>query len=54
MFLSDPGLSVNVRYPHLALLVEPPVEGHGVLGQLLVLVGVEEPLKVHDRVWPEI
>ena len=54
MLLSHPGLSVNVGDPHLALLVEPPVEGHGVLGQLLVLAGVEEPLKVHHRVGPEV
>ena len=29
-------LSVYVGYPHLPLLVEPPVEGHGVLRQLSV------------------
>ena len=29
-------LSVYVGYPHLPLLVEPPVEGHGALRQLSV------------------
>ena len=38
-------LAVNVGYPHLALLVEPPVEGHGALGQLLVAACAQEPLQ---------
>ena len=53
MFLSHPGLTVNVGDPHLALLVEPPVEGHGALGQLLVPGGGQEALQVGYRVGPQ-
>ena len=53
MFLRHPGLTVNVGDPHLALLVEPPVEGHGALGQLLVPGGGQEALQVCHRVGPQ-
>lgn len=47
-------LAVNVGYPHLALLVEPPVEGHGALGQLLVAARAQEPLQARHRVRPHV
>ena len=52
MFLRHPGLPVNVWDPHFPLLVEPPVEGHRALGQLLVPGGGEEALQVSHRVGP--
>ena len=53
-YLSNSGLTVDVRDPHLPLLVEPPVEGHRALRQLLVGVCVEEALQGGDRFRLEI
>ena len=45
--LCHPGLSVDVGEPHLALLIELPVEADGILQVVLVGTVVEEPEKRH-------